>query len=125
MALTTVFVDTGALDTVTMTVAEAPPKVPVAAYDALIEFAPEARLEPLTVTVALAELPVTINAADPRVILPKVNVTAPEGAFEPVTGVTFAISCVVPLAAMDAGLAVKVIAVPVTGGRLCQLTTKL
>jgi hypothetical protein len=125
VAVTTVFVATGALVTVTVIVAEAPPKPPAAAYDALIEFVPTARLEPLTVIAALDELPEAISAVEPRATLPRVNVTAPDGGFDPLSAITSAVSCVVALTAMAAGLAVKVIAVPITEGKLCQLVTRL
>jgi hypothetical protein len=86
---------------------------------------PADKLVPFTVRVAVAVDPLGINAAEPRDTPLTVKDTLPAGGFEPVTALTFAVSCVLALCAMLAGLAVSVKVVPIAVGRLAHLVTRL
>ena len=66
-----------------------------------------ARLLPFTVREAVDPE----RAADPRVVLPSVNVTVPVGAALPLAGFTVAVSTVFAEEGMLAGLAVTVVVV--------------
>lgn len=75
--------------------------------------------------VAVAVDPLGVSAAELRDTPPAVKVILPEGGLDPVTALTFAVSCVLALCAMLAGLAVSVKVVPIAVGRLAHLVTRL
>jgi hypothetical protein len=129
LALTTIEVGiAGAGDAaVTVTFAEAvePPKFAFPAQVAVTVSTPQARLAPLTVSVAVATVAVPPNIAVPKTVLPSANVTEPAGTLPPLTAVRVAVNCTLALAAIVPGAAARVIAVPTTGGRLLHLVTRL
>jgi len=71
--------------------------------------APAANLAPETLSVATDAVPEATSVAVPSAVLPTEKVTVPDGAAPPLGGVTVAVNCVVPSAAMLAGFAVTVI----------------
>jgi hypothetical protein len=73
---------------------------------------PAAKLAALTFKLAEAEPLVMTTGALPSELLPDPKTTVPAGCDEPVTGLTIAVSCVVPVGEIDVGLAVRVIVVP-------------
>jgi hypothetical protein len=64
-----------------------------------------------------------VRGADPSVVLPLVKVTIPDGAALPVAALIVAVTRVVPLCAIAAGLAVTVVAV-FTGGAVTVTVTE-
>jgi hypothetical protein len=73
----------------------------------------ESGLPPLTANVAVAALPLPVNVADPRTVLPSWNVTVPAGVPLP-PAVTVAVKVVDPAAQILPGLAVSAVVVGVT-----------
>ena len=76
---------------------------------------PVASALPLTVKVAMPLLPDTARVPLPSVLFPKVNVTVPLGAAVPLDGLTVAVSVVLALLAIPAGLAETVVVVAMAG----------
>ena len=88
----------------------------------VIEFAPVARLEPLTVRLADAEDPELFKATLPSVTPDVTNMTVPVGAVLPEGGLTRAVSTVDPVRATLVGLAVTVVVEAETTGLTVMLT---
>lgn len=88
----------------------------------MIVLPPAARLDAFTVSVAVAELPDAVSAAEPKLVLPSVKATVPLGAAAPLAGVTVAVSWAVPPVLTLAGFAVTLVVVT-TGGALTATTT--
>ena len=80
-------------------------------------------LPPLTVSEAVAEEPEAAKVLVPRGVFPSENVTVPEGAVDPVAGLTVAVRTVLPVVTRFAGDAVRVVEVG-TGGELTATGTE-
>ena len=72
----------------------------------------------MTVNAAVALVPEAVRATVPRVALPDVNDTVPDGALLPLAGLTVALKTVAPLCAMATGLAVTIMPVFTGGGEV-------
>jgi hypothetical protein len=102
--------------TVAVTEPVEPVKFPAGTKVATIVFAPDARLDPLTVIEAVEAAPVE-EAAEivPRAVFPSVKATVPVGLADPEADFTVAVIRVLPEAAIAEGAAVRTIVVG-TGG---------
>ena len=74
-----------------------------------------ARLDPYTVSVALAVPPLPDSVALPRVVLPSLKAMVPAGATVPLAALTVAVSAVDPADAMVEGLAATDVVVATAG----------
>jgi hypothetical protein len=96
----------------------------VPAKEAVMLFAPNKRLVPGSESAAVAPLTEFASDADPSAVSPMEKLTVPVGATEPEVWRTVAVNWVVPLFAMDAGLAVTVVVVGmVVDGRMTVTDT--
>jgi hypothetical protein len=103
--------------TVAVTEPAEPVKFPVGTKVAVTVFAPDARVDPLTVndpveTVSVEDVAETL----PREVLPSVKTTVPKGADDPDAAFTVAVICVLPVGAMLAGTAVTTVVVETGDG---------
>lgn len=121
LAETTVVVAIIAAVTVTVVDAVDAEKRPVGAYAAVIVFEPALSALPLTVSGATPET----SAAEPSGALPAVKLTEPVGDVVPETAFTVAVSRVVAVGAIVAGLADRVLVVPTVAVSAVQPVTIL
>jgi hypothetical protein len=115
---------TGCVTAIVVVAAE-PANVPVGVKLAPMVLEPVARLAALTVKVAEEEVPETSTGAEPNLALPTEKDTVPVGLAEPVTALTIAVNCVVPVAERDVGQAVRVVVVPEPTAVPCHFTARL
>ena len=77
---------------------------------------PTARLLPFTVRAAVAFPPDAASVTEPRIVFPMTNLTLPGGAADPLAGLTVAVKSVVPVEAIEVGLAASAVVVATIGG---------
>lgn len=81
---------------------------------------PTARALPFTVSTATGVPVVAVKATEPRIVVPRVNLTLPVGAADPLAAFMVAVNCVVAVEAMVVGFAVTVVVVLTTGGGVTE-----
>lgn len=108
--------------TVAVTEPAEPVKFPAGTKAAVIVFAPDARLDPLTVIEAVDAAPLeAATETVPRDVLPTVKTTVPKGVDDPEPGFTVAVICVLEVGARVAGAADRTVVVE-TGGAESVMT---